>query len=360
LNNIANYGDMMYKLLIVDDEPIIRRGIKTLAILPEIGIDEIFEAGNADKCLEIVDKEHIDIIMLDINMPNTDGLSLAKILKEKNKKIAIIMITGYDYFEYMQTAIRIGVDDYLLKPVNKTDIELVLRRIIDKIKTNIVKDKLMELHLEYENISYDNSSFKAVKEYMEKNIFDSKLSLGLMAEELGFNSSYLSGIIKQIYGIPFQEYVGIKRMEQAKILCLSTDMKNYEIAEKIGYDDVNYFTNKFKKMIDEALSKKDYDIIWLETAFCTGYAEYIKEKKPLVKIVSRSHNVESLLLERIASEEKNFIKRYLIKREAVFWKEIEFENLKHVDKLLTITQNDAEYFLEKDESLKTKTEVLLP
>ena len=237
----------MYNLLIVDDEPIIRRGIKTLAILSEIGIDEIFEAGNADKCLEIVDKEHIDIIMLDINMPNTDGLTLAKILKEKNKKIAIIMITGYDYFEYMQTAIRIGVDDYLLKPVNKTDIELVLRRIIDKIKTNIVKDKLMELHLEYENISYDNSSFKAVKEYMEKNIFDSKLSLGLMAEELGFNSSYLSGIIKQIYGIPFQEYVGIKRMEQAKILCLSTDMKNYEIAEKIGYDDVNYFTNKFKK-----------------------------------------------------------------------------------------------------------------
>ena len=177
----------MYKLLIVDDEPIIRRGIKTLAILSEIGIDEIFEAGNADKCLEIVDKEHIDIIMLDINMPNTDGLTLAKILKEKNKKIAIIMITGYDYFEYMQTAIRIGVDDYLLKPVNKTDIELVLRRIIDKIKTNIVKDKLMELHLEYENISYDNSSFKAVKEYMKKNIFDSKLSLGLMAEELVYH-----------------------------------------------------------------------------------------------------------------------------------------------------------------------------
>ena len=67
------------------------------------------------------------------------------------------------------------------------------------------------------------------------------------AENLGFNSSYLSGIIKQIYGIPFQEYVTLKRMEQAKILCLSTDMKNYEIAEEIGYEDVNYFTNRFKK-----------------------------------------------------------------------------------------------------------------
>ena len=238
----------MYNLLIVDDEPIIRRGIKSLAILSEIGISEIFEAGNAEKCLEIIDKEHIDIIMLDINMPNTDGLTLAKILKEKNKNFAIIMVTGYDYFEYMQTAIRLGVDDYLLKPVNKTDIELVLRRMIDKIEKIRLENRLLELKVTSENITVgDNLSFKAVREYMDEHLFDSELSLGYMAETLGFNSSYLSGIIKQLYGIPFQEYVTLKRMEQAKILCLSTDMKNYEIAEEIGYEDVNYFTNRFKK-----------------------------------------------------------------------------------------------------------------
>lgn len=238
----------MYNLLIVDDEPVIRRGIKSLAILPEIGISEIFEAGNAEKCLEITDKEQIDIIMLDINMPNTDGLTLAKMLKEKNKNFAIIMVTGYDYFEYMQNAIRLGVDDYLLKPVNKTDIELVLRRMIDKIEKIRLENRLLELKVTSENITTgDNSSFKAVREYMNEHLFDSDLSLGYMAENLGFNSSYLSGIIKQIYGIPFQEYLTLKRMEQAKILCLSTDMKNYEIAEEIGYEDVNYFTNRFKK-----------------------------------------------------------------------------------------------------------------
>ena len=238
----------MYNLLIVDDEPIIRRGIKSLAILSEIGINKIFEAGNAETCLEIIDKEQIDIIMLDINMPNTDGLTLAKMLKEKNKNFAIIMVTGYDYFEYMQTAIRLGVDDYLLKPVNKTDIELVLKRMIDKIEKIRLENRLWELNVKSESIlSGDNSSFKTVREYMNEHLFDSELSLGYMAENLGFNSSYLSGIIKQIYGIPFQEYVALKRMEQAKILCLSTDMKNYEIAEEIGYEDVNYFTNRFKK-----------------------------------------------------------------------------------------------------------------
>ena len=238
----------MYNLLIVDDEPVIRRGIKSLAILSEIGINKIFEAGNAETCLEITDKEQIDIIMLDINMPNTDGLTLAKMLKEKNQNFAIIMVTGYDYFEYMQTAIRLGVDDYLLKPVNKTDIELVLKRMIDKIEKIRLENRLLELNVTSESIPPgDNSSFKTVREYMNEHLFDSDLSLGYMAENLGFNSSYLSGIIKQIYGIPFQEYVALKRMEQAKILCLSTDMKNYEIAEEIGYEDVNYFTNRFKK-----------------------------------------------------------------------------------------------------------------
>ena len=216
----------MYNLLIVDDEPIIKREIKSLAILSEIGINKIFEAGNAETCLEIIDKEQIDIIMLDINMPNTDGLTLAKMLKEKNQNFAIIMVTGYDYFEYMQTAIRLGVDDYLLKPVNKTDIELVLKRMIDKIEKIRLENRLLKLNVTSKNITAgENSSFKAVREYMEEHLFDSDLSLGYMAENLGFNSSYLSGIIKQIYGIPFQEYVALKRMEQAKILCLSTDMK---------------------------------------------------------------------------------------------------------------------------------------
>ena len=120
--------------------------------------------------------------------------------------------------------------------------------MIDKIEKIRLENRLLELKVTSENITTgDNSSFKAVREYMNEHLFDSDLSLGYMAENLGFNSSYLSGIIKQIYGIPFQEYLTLKRMEQAKILCLSTDMKNYEIAEEIGYEDVNYFTNRFKK-----------------------------------------------------------------------------------------------------------------
>ena len=83
--------------------------------------------------------------------------------------------------------------------------------------------------------------------YTKEHIFEIDFYLGKMADDLGFNSNYLSNVFKKNYGIPFQEYVGIKRMEQAKLLLLSKNMKNFEIAQAVGYDDVNYFITKFKK-----------------------------------------------------------------------------------------------------------------
>lgn len=121
-----------------------------------------------------------------------------------------------------------------------------------------------------------------------------------------------------------------------------------------------YHTKKFQKMIDTMLYENEYDIIWLESAFCTTFAKDLKQKYPHIKIVSRSHNVEHLLFERIAKEEKNSLKKYLINREAEFWKKIELESLDFVDKFFTISENDKKYFLKLKPELKEKTEVLLP
>ena len=122
----------MYRLMIVDDEPIIRRGIRSLASLPEIGISELLEAGGGAEALRLMKESPADIVMLDINMPDMDGLSLAALLKEGWPDCRLIMVTGYDYFEYTQSAIRTGVDDYLLKPVSRAEIEMVLKRVMEK------------------------------------------------------------------------------------------------------------------------------------------------------------------------------------------------------------------------------------
>lgn len=242
----------MYKLLIVDDEPLIRRGIKSLADLAGMGISQIIEAENGQEAIEMVAVHRPHLVLMDINMPEMDGLTAAAMIKEKNPQIFVIILTGYDYFEYAQSAIRAKVDDYILKPVSKADIEMVLVKSLARIKE---KNKEAAIHevlantgmLMAGNKSDGDDIAGAIGDYLRENMFSKDLSLGKMAEDIGFNSSYLSTMVKQIYGIPFQEYINKKRMEKAKILLLSTNMKNYEIADQVGIEDVNYFSTKFKK-----------------------------------------------------------------------------------------------------------------
>lgn len=245
----------MYKLLIVDDEPIIRRGIKSLTELQEMGISQIFEAQTGAEAIESVEQNQPDIVMMDINMPDMDGLSASTTIKERYPEIFLIILTGYDYFEYAQAAIRAKVDDYILKPVSKSDIESLLLKIIGILDERNKHKKLERISKEVDgnyDYAHPNSEIKdlstMIGEYMKEHLFDCELSLNRMASDLACNSSYLSVLIKQIYGISFQDYINKKRMERAKLLLLSTAMRNYEIARQIGIEDVNYFVTKFKKM----------------------------------------------------------------------------------------------------------------
>ena len=70
-----------------------------------------------------------------------------------------------------------------------------------------------------------------------------------MAFQLGFSPSYLSVLIKKELGLPFQDYLIQERMKKAKLLLLTTDLKIYEIAEQVGFDDMNYFSQRFKQVV---------------------------------------------------------------------------------------------------------------
>ncbi|EHR36870.1 response regulator transcription factor [Facklamia languida] len=235
----------MYKLLIADDESIIRKGIKKLVDYDKLNITEVFEAEDGQEAIDLANAHDPDMVLMDINMPEVDGLTAVKIIKEKNPHVYIVILTGYDYFEYAQTAIRAGVDDYILKPVSKKDIEYILTNAIDKI-THLRKEETLK-SINQEEIIEVGEEKQYIKDYIEANLFNIDFSLSKMGEEIGYNSSYLSVLVKQIYGLAFQDYINKRRMEKAKILLLSTDMKNYEIAQKIGIEDVNYFVTKFKK-----------------------------------------------------------------------------------------------------------------
>ncbi|PKM69086.1 MAG: DNA-binding response regulator [Firmicutes bacterium HGW-Firmicutes-2] len=238
------------KLLIVDDEPIIRMGIKKLVDLKAMGITEVLEATNGETGLEIFINELPDIVLADINMPRMNGLEFAERIKLMSPTVKIAIITGYDYFEYARQGIKVGVDDYILKPVSKKDIEQLLEKLVERVKSS-QKNKAvigLVLRLEKDNEINDETGYREqIMVLMERHMNKADFSLRFLADELGLSMGYLSGLFRKIFGITFKEYVLTKRLDQAKLLLLSSQMKNYEISEAVGMTDPNYFSAAFKK-----------------------------------------------------------------------------------------------------------------
>ncbi|MDT8716724.1 response regulator [Clostridium sp. 19966] len=153
------------KVLIVDDEKFIRKGLITTVNWNKVGIEAVEEAENGKKAIEIIQDFTPNIILSDIKMPFFDGLQLSKYVYENFPKIKIILLSGYDEFSYAQQAIRYGVMDYLLKPIK----EEKLIETIQAVKGVIIEEERREKEI----LSIKeklNASLSISREYYLKNL----------------------------------------------------------------------------------------------------------------------------------------------------------------------------------------------
>lgn len=138
----------MHSILIVDDERIERRGIKSLLEKIEVELD-IKETSNGKEALEYLIKNRVDILLTDIKMPFMDGIELIENLKKNDIKLKIVIFSGYEEFEYAKFATKMGVQDYILKPVDPNEFKETIIRIINEIKK-----ESDENHKKIKNISF--------------------------------------------------------------------------------------------------------------------------------------------------------------------------------------------------------------
>ena len=114
---------MRHNILIVDDEQLIRQGLRARIEYLGIDVDEIFEAENGLMALRLQEEHPIDVVITDIRMPQMDGLELIQEMQKKNNQIKFVVLSGYAEFSYAETAIWLGVKAYLLKPVSNDDLK---------------------------------------------------------------------------------------------------------------------------------------------------------------------------------------------------------------------------------------------
>ncbi len=239
----------MYTLLILDDEDLIRQGIKTLIDLKSLSISTVLEAADGLQALELLQKHPVDFVLADINMPKMNGLSFAKQAKLQNPNMKIALITGYDDLDYAVSAVKIGVDDYVLKPVSRTDVIDILRNLIDKKQQEQQKTELLQIasDLVVHNTEENDTQKETILRFIQEQLANPSLSLSMAAKATGFSEGYFSQLFKKWFSVPFREYVLHLRLEKSKFLLLSTQSKNYEIAAAVGIADPNYFSACFKR-----------------------------------------------------------------------------------------------------------------
>ncbi|WP_123041128.1 response regulator transcription factor [Cohnella candidum] len=122
----------MWNLLAVEDESIVRVGLRYMIEWEQFGIRWKAEASNGEEALRLLDADDIHIVMTDIRMPGMDGLELAKQIKSRKPAVQIIFLSSYDNFSYAKEALRIGAVDYLHKPtMDEDEVSGVLRKVIE-------------------------------------------------------------------------------------------------------------------------------------------------------------------------------------------------------------------------------------
>ncbi|GBF77666.1 DNA-binding response regulator [Paenibacillus sp. 598K] len=134
MSNLHN-PDLPIRMLIVDDEPVICQGLRMTIDWSAIGIEVIGEAYDGEHALEIIGDQPVELLISDIRMEGMDGLQLAGQLKQSHPHTRIIILSGYEDFEYARTSVRLGVYDYLLKPVEIDALVEVVKRAAAEIRS---------------------------------------------------------------------------------------------------------------------------------------------------------------------------------------------------------------------------------
>lgn len=246
-----------YRTLIAEDEPLMREYLRQ-------NLHSIHSQFLAADCardgldaLRMLNENHYDLLITDIKMPGMDGITLVEKMRESNKQIPVILLTGYDEFEYARAGLRLGVAEYLLKPLN----DMELGECLERLKTRLESEKTIVLPAEWtpETIqSFISDCFangnteqsllaKRAATYISEH-FTEQITQTDVAEALGVSSAYLSSIFHETTGESYSKFLTRLRMTQAAILLKADPSLTLQrVAELTGYVSDKHFINVFKR-----------------------------------------------------------------------------------------------------------------
>jgi len=280
----------LYRILIVDDEPLIRRGIRATIDWASMGFEIAGEARDGAEGLRLIEELRPDVVLTDIRMPVMDGMEMLAAATGRFPDILYVILSGFEEFDYAKRAIGLGVSDYISKLTLDQEAQEIFPRLRERLDRrqgaiesalSVIGRKLAAQQTENARTAesadsaddplkvYDRirdaawaaqedlteqdggQTGRAVSEARQfiKEHYCEKVSLETIAKTVHLSPAYLSGLFTKTYGVSIGAYITQLRMEKAKEY-LRRGYSVSKTAEMTGYADMRHFGKMFKNHAD--------------------------------------------------------------------------------------------------------------
>jgi two-component system response regulator YesN len=220
------------EILVVEDEDIIRQGLKIL-LERVIGGFQVTEAKSGEEGLSLFHQRMPHLIISDIRMGGMDGLTFISRVRQVSAEVPIIILSGHSDFEYARSAIRNSITDYLLKPINRVELSETISKIFKDDEGELIET---------------SKQFKKILQYINDHL-SHEITLKHIGDYVYLNPQYVGQLFKSELNLTFTDYITEERLKRAKQLLKGTSLKVYEVAQLSGYKSPKHFMTVFKQEV---------------------------------------------------------------------------------------------------------------
>lgn len=227
-------------ILIVDDEIPAVQGTIKIVDWQKVGIDQTFVAYSMEGAIEQFLVHPIELLLTDIEMRGGTGFELIQWANARALKYTSIILSSFPNFHYAQRAITLGVFEYLLKPVEDSQLEMTLTR---------AALRMQRMYVQPEPAKHTGSALiERSKAYIHEHI-GQEISRNDIASFVGFSPEYLSSFFKKETGKTLSEFIKAERIAFAKRLLKQTNLPISMISDNVGFDSLSYFSSVFRSVV---------------------------------------------------------------------------------------------------------------
>lgn len=221
------------KIIIADDEAPARFLLKSFLQDEGFAPEDLGEAGDGFELVAMVQAEKPRLCFVDIRMPGMDGLEALRRCMPGASATSWVIVSSHGEFEYARAALRLGVTEYLVKPVDPGDLRSCLERF-KMLPSSPERDPVIERILEHVALN-----------------FNADVSVADLSSMTGLTPNYLSALFHKKMGETFMSYLTRIRVTEARKLLLEGGVSVAEAARAVGYSDVRHFSRRYREMLGE-------------------------------------------------------------------------------------------------------------